>query len=66
MLWGKEEIARSEQFLLFPQNFQRTRENKGLSGKGLNNTGMQLHHQFVMSSSDMKQILEIVKLNCFY
>ena len=36
---GKEEIARYEQFLLFPQCFQRlllqTRKNQGLLGKGL-------------------------------
>ena len=37
---GKGEIARYEQFLLFPQCFQRvcsqTRKNQGLFGKGLN------------------------------
>ena len=36
---GKGEIARYEQFLLFPQCFQRlilqTRKNQGLFGKGL-------------------------------
>ena len=36
---GKGEIARYEQFLLFPQHFQRlalqTRKNQGLFGKGL-------------------------------
>ena len=36
---GKREIARDEQFLLFPQCFQKilrqTRKNPGLSGKGL-------------------------------
>ena len=36
---GKGEIARYEQFLLFPQCFQRlvlqTRKNRGLFGKGL-------------------------------
>ena len=40
---GKGEIARYEQFLLFPQYFykrlvQQTRKNHGLFGKGLNNT----------------------------
>ena len=38
----KEEIARYEQFLLFPQWFQRlvlqTRKNQGLFGKGLRNS----------------------------
>ena len=34
---GKEEIARYEQFLLFPQCFQKTcTANQGLFGKGLN------------------------------
>ena len=36
---GKGEIARNEQFLLFPQCFKRlvlqTREHRGLLGKGL-------------------------------
>ena len=34
---GKGEIARYEQFLLFPQCFQKTRKNQGLFGKGLRN-----------------------------
>ena len=32
---GKGGIARYEQFLLFPQCFQKTCKNKGLFGKGL-------------------------------
>ena len=32
---GKGEIARYEQFLLFPWCFQKTRKNQGLFGKGL-------------------------------
>ena len=31
----KGEIAHHEQFLLFPQFFQKTRKNQGLFGKGL-------------------------------
>ena len=31
---GKGEIARYEQFLLFPQCFQKTRKNPGCLGKG--------------------------------
>ena len=34
---GKGDIARYEQFLLFPQCFQKTRQNQGLFGKELNN-----------------------------
>ena len=40
-LWEKgeiaryEQIARCEQFLLFPLCFQKARKNKGLFGKGL-------------------------------
>ena len=44
---GKGEIARYEQFLLFPQCFQKTkrlvlqtRKNQGLFGKGLNVSGV--------------------------
>ena len=33
---GKGGIARYEQFLLFPQYFQKTRKNQGLFWKGLN------------------------------
>ena len=32
---GKGEIARYEQFILFPQYFQKTRKNQGLYGKEL-------------------------------
>ena len=32
---GKGEIARNEQFLLFPQCFQKASKNQGLCGKGL-------------------------------
>ena len=31
---GKGEIAHYEQFVLFPQRFQKTHKNKGLFGKG--------------------------------
>ena len=34
---GKREIALYEQFLFFPQCFQKTRKNQGLFGKGLIN-----------------------------
>ena len=48
---GKGEIARSEQFLLFPQCFQKTgvttRKNKGLFGKGL--THLQQKTKFLTS-----------------
>ena len=33
---GKGKIAQCEQFLLFPQCFQKTRKKQGLLGKGLN------------------------------
>ena len=43
---GKGEIARYEQFLLFPQCFQKivlqTRKNQGLLGKGLKKETMQV------------------------
>ena len=46
---GKGEIARYEQFLLFPQCFQKTvqqtRKHKGLLGKGLS-TLLQEHSSF--------------------
>ena len=39
---GKGEIARYEQFLLFPQCFQKTRKNQGLFGKGLKPSSLRL------------------------
>ena len=48
---GKGEIARYEQFLLFPQCFQKivlqTRKNQGLFGKGLNRYAQIVRGHFI-------------------
>ena len=46
---GKREIARYEQFLLFPQCFKKrlllqTRKNQGLFGKGLREISFHVHY----------------------
>ena len=54
----KGEIAYYEQFLLFPQHFQKTRENNGFFGKGLKPFTIQSHFLQVLGRRFLKSLWE--------
>ena len=61
---GKGEIARYEQFLLFPQCFlktlQKTRKNQGLFGKGLILAGSKFCR---LVKSEIKSEIDLLSAN---